>query len=125
MNLLTDREYDVDLKFYLASSNGTKLTNASEKSVSLKTFTSIVGQFDVPEDFEPDDYVVRAQADYLGLTSVTDALFTVRDPFYEYDLFGVVPVWLIATLVALLAVSLFTAQEIKRRAEAKKRVSRR
>ncbi|MFC1741735.1 helicase HerA domain-containing protein [Nanoarchaeota archaeon] len=121
VNLLTDRKYRVDLKFYLANINGTKLSNVTEKTIMLETFTSLVGSMDIPEDFNPDDYVLRAQADYLGLTSTTDALFTVREPFYEYDLMGIIPVWLLATLIALLAMAVFMGQEIKRRQDAKKR----
>ncbi|HII71403.1 TPA: DUF87 domain-containing protein, partial [Candidatus Woesearchaeota archaeon] len=121
VNLFTDRKYKVDLKFYVANLNGTRLTDMQEKSITLETFTSLVGQITVPDDFPPDDYIIRAQADYLGLTSTTDALFTVREPFYAYDLFGIVPVWLLATLLALVAMALFSAQEIKRRQDAKKR----
>ncbi|MBW2972303.1 DUF87 domain-containing protein, partial [Candidatus Woesearchaeota archaeon] len=121
VNLFTDRKYDVDLKFYIVAINGTKLTNATQKSIMLETFTSLVGQTDIPDDFEPGDYILRAQADYLGLTSTVDALFTVREPFYEYNLLGIIPVWLMATLLALVATSVFVGQELKRRQEAKKR----
>ena len=121
VNLFTDRKYEVNLKFYVADINGTKKTNVSEKTIMLETFTSLVGQIEIPDDFVPGDYIVRAQADYLGLTSTVDALFTVREPFYAYDLMGILPVWLLATLIALVATSLFAGQEIKRRQEAKKR----
>jgi hypothetical protein len=121
VNLLTDRKYQVDLKFYVASINGTRLTNVTERTIVLETFTSLVGQIQIPDDFEPEDYVIRAQADYLGLTSTTDALFSVREPFYAYDLLGIIPVWLLATLLALLATAVFIGQEIKRRQDAKKR----
>jgi len=121
VNLLTDKKYNVDLNFYVASINGTRLTNVSKKSIMLETFTSLVGQIAIPPDFVPGDYIIRAQADYLGLTSTTDSLFTVREPFYAYDLFGIIPVWLLATLFSLLATAVFIGQELKRRQEAKKR----
>jgi len=121
VNLFTDKIYPVSLKFYVASTNGTMLTNVTEKSVELDSFTSLVGQHIIPRDLEPGEYIVRAQADYLGLVSTTDALFSVREPFYSYDLLGVVPVWLLATLLALVSTAVFVGQEIKRRQEAKKR----
>jgi hypothetical protein len=121
VNLFTDKKYKVDLKFYVASLNGTMLTNVTEKSIMLETFTSLVGQINIPSDFEPGDYVVRAQADYLGLTSSTDALFTVREPFYSYDLLGIIPIWMMSTLLALLATAVFLGHEVKRRQDAKKR----
>ncbi|MBN1544882.1 hypothetical protein JW898_05480, partial [Candidatus Woesearchaeota archaeon] len=121
INLFTDRKYKVDLKFFVASINGTRMTEVTNKSITLETFTSLVGQIPIPADFPPADYVIRAQADYLGLTSTADALFTVREPFYEYDLLGIIPIWLLATLLALVATSVFAGQEIKRRQDAKKR----
>jgi hypothetical protein len=121
VNLLSDKSYQVNLNFYVADINGTMLTNSTKKSVTLETINSVVGQIDIPSDFAPGDYVVRAQADYLGISSTADALFTVRVPLYAYDLFGVVPVWMLATLLGMCATAVFSYQEIKRRQEAKKR----
>ncbi len=120
-NLLSDREYAVNLFFSIQNIEGTETIWTHSSNVFIQTSLSILRHVELPPDIPPGDYVIRVTANYLDLTSSTSHAFRVTLPFYQYILFGGLRVWH-ALLILLFIAGLVTAAFIiKKKIEAKKK----
>ena len=120
-NLLIDEEYPVHLIYTIQNLEGTRTVWFHETNVFLKTSTSILKNVELPPDLKIGDYVVRVTAQYLGLSSSTNYVFTVELPFYMRIIFGKIRVWhVLTTLFGLLAL-IMAIIVIKRKIEANKK----
>ncbi len=120
-NLLSDREYPVQLFFSIQNIEGTETVWTHSSNVFIRTSLSILRTVDLPPDIPPGDYVIRVTANYMDLTSSTSHAFRVTLPFYQYILFAGIRVWH-AILAFIIIAGLVTAGiMIKKRIEAKKK----
>ncbi|HIH48083.1 TPA: DUF87 domain-containing protein [Candidatus Woesearchaeota archaeon] len=120
-NLLTDQEYDVRLNFTIQDINRTVLAILAPQETRLKTFTTLLGEYDIPKDFETGEYILNVEANYFDFTSSASALFEVTTSPLQYKLFGAIPVWVVLLLIVLGAVGYLAFVIIKKKQEAAKR----
>ncbi|MBN1157154.1 carboxypeptidase regulatory-like domain-containing protein, partial [Candidatus Woesearchaeota archaeon] len=120
-NLLTDKIYDVDLRYKVISLNSTKITEIGQTKTRLHTFTSLTESYRIPDDFELGKYTLLAEAYYLNMTASNTVDFEVRQRFYNYSVLGIMPLWLLALILLVIAIIVFLFFFIKRYLESKKR----
>ena len=120
-NLLTDREYPVQLFYTIQNSDGTETIWTDSGNAFLRTSLSLVKRADLPPNLPPGEYVIRTTARYLGLTSTSSHVFEVSLPFYQYILFGSLRVWhgglILSGIIGLIVAIII----IRRRIEANKK----
>ncbi|MBR9699503.1 DUF87 domain-containing protein [Candidatus Woesearchaeota archaeon] len=121
INLLIGRKYNVNLSFFISDLNKTNKTPIGEHGLNIETFASLIRSYKIPKDFETGDYLLGVEAEYLGISSSTDTLFSVVYPYHQYRIFGWLPVWVLALIVALLLLGFITYLIIKREMEKRKR----
>src|SRR3989338_689456 len=118
---VTDQEYDVRLNFTIQDINRTVLAILAPQETRLKTFTTLLGEYDIPKDFETGEYILNVEANYFDFTSSASALFEVTTSPLQYKLFGAIPVWVVLLLIVLGAVGYLAFVIIKKKQEAAKR----
>ncbi|MBI5881475.1 DUF87 domain-containing protein [archaeon] len=125
LNLLSDTEQALQIEYNIYKLEGNELSNNSiysySENVSVQQSYSSVKSVNIPPDAEVGDYILRVVTNYLNQTSTTDTLFTVREHFYEQDLFGVVPVWFMSLFVTLFSSGYMSYRVYKKRQDSKKR----
>jgi hypothetical protein len=120
-NLLSDREYPVNLLFTIQDLEGTQTIWSHSANVFLKTSLSILRTVELPPNLREGEYVIRVTANYLELGSSTSHVFTVSLPFHQYTLFWGIKVWH-AILGLLLIIGIIIAVIIiKKKMEGKKK----
>jgi hypothetical protein len=119
-NLLIDQPYPVQLLFTIQPIDGNQTVWSYQTNVYLKTAFSLIRTVDLPKDLKSGDYVLRANAKYMGLTSSSSTIFHVDVPFFQRVLFGLKYwVWLLILIgLAGIAVAAFL---IRRNVEGKKK----
>ena len=120
-NLLSDREYPVELLFSIQNINGTETVWTQTDNVFLKTSLSFTRNLQLPEDLDTGRYVLRITANYLELSSSMSREFEVRPMFFQRVLFWNIKVWHLVTGLGLLLLILASLIIIKKRIEAKKK----
>jgi hypothetical protein len=120
-NLLSDREYPVNLVFTIQNLEGTETIWTHTSNVFIKTSLSLLRNVELPNNVREGEYVIRVTANYLDLSSSTSHVFQVSLPIHQYTLFWKIRVWH-ATLFLLLLLGLIAAIiVIKKRIEGKKK----
>lgn len=120
-NLLTDQEYPITIFYTIQSMDGTQTIWTHSTNVFLKTSVSILKNVELPPDMKIGDYVLRATADYLDLSSSSSYVFTVELPFYQAIVFGKLRVWHLFLILLGIGLITLAAILIKRNIEAKKK----
>ena len=87
-NLLIDQPYPVSLLFTIQPLSGNRTAWSYQTNVYLKTAFSLIRTVELPEDLEAGDYILRASASYLGLSSSTSTIFLVDVPFWSRAALG-------------------------------------
>ena len=126
-NLLMDREFNVTLH-YSIDSMGDKKTYLINKTfleetetIVLEKSTTIIKKFEIPEFLRPGEYVISVRADYLGISSSSSSRFFVSEPFWDYMIFGILPIrWVLFTATILLIV-VFSYLAYRKKMEQRKR----
>lgn len=101
-NLLTDTGYPVYLFYKITDKSGDKVISVSSENLNLKTTFSLLKSEMLSKTLLPGDYVITVQASYLDLTSTVSTTFKVTLPFYQYMVFGKVPLWWIFAAIAVI-----------------------
>ncbi len=120
-NLLTDQQYPVQLVYTIQNINGNETLWTHQTNVFLRTSLSIIKNYELPPDLPTGEYIIRASASYLDLTSSTSAVFTVTEPFYQHLLFGKIRVWQAILMGIGLALLIFGIFMLRKEIEAKKK----
>lgn len=102
-NLLIEHPYAVTLLYTIQPAEGGEVVWSETSNTYLQTAFSIIHTAKLPNDLPPGDYILRATASYLGLTSGSSTLFSVTVPFWQRMLFGLrYWHWLLILLAILL-----------------------
>jgi len=120
-NLLTDREYPVQAIYTIQNIEGTKTVWTHTTNLYVKTSVSVIKTAPLPTDLPVGDYALRVTANYLGLTTSSNYLFTVNLPLYEYMVFGKVKLWHLLLIILGLAGIIAGIIYIKKDIESKKK----
>ncbi len=88
-NLLVDQPYPVELLFTIQPLDGNETVWTYQTNVYLKTAFSLIRTVELPSNLEPGDYILRASASYLSLSSSTSTIFLVDVPFWSRTFLGV------------------------------------
>jgi hypothetical protein len=120
-NMLTDQQYPVGLTYTIQNINGNETLWTHQTNVFLRTSLSIIKNYELPPDLSTGEYIIRASASYLDLTSSSTAVFTVTEPFYQHLLFGKIRVWQAFLIGIGLAFLIFGLIMLRREIEAKKK----
>jgi hypothetical protein len=120
-NLLSDREYPVQLYYTIQNIEGTETIWTDSANTFLRTSMSLIKGLTLPSNLPPGDYVLRANARYLDLTSSTSYAFRVDLPFYQYMLFGKLRVWQAGLILLILTALTIAGVAIKRNIDSKKK----
>ena len=100
-NLLIDRPYPVSMLYTIQPIEGNETVWSFQTNVYLKTAFTLIRSVDLPKNLKSGDYVLRANANYLGLSSGASTIFHIAVPFWSRVFLGLrYWVWLII-LVAL------------------------
>lgn len=119
-NLLIDQPYPVKLLFTAQSLEGNETVWTYQTNVYLKTAFSIIRTIELPKDLPPGDYVLRANANYLDLSSSTSTIFYVGVPFWSRTFLGLQH-WMWALAIFLIAGGLAAGYLLYRNAQSKKK----
>lgn len=119
-NLLIDQQYPVNTLFTIQPIGGGPAVWTYQANVYLKTAFSLIRTVDVPKDLAPDDYVLHATANYLGLSSSTSTIFTVSVPFWQRATFGLAR-WLWMLILGILAAGAIAGYFVYRNIQGKKK----
>lgn len=87
-NLLIDQPYPVRLLYTIQSVEGGETVWTYQTNVYLKTAFSLIRSVELPKNLEAGDYILRVNADYMGLASSTSTIFAVGIPFWSKTLWG-------------------------------------
>lgn len=126
-NLLMDKGFNVTL-YYSIDSMEAKETYIINKTfleetetIVLEKSTTIIKKFEVPEFLRLGEYVINVRADYLGISSSSSSRFFVSEPFWDYLIFGILPVrWILFTVTVLL-ISIVLYAIYRKKVEQRKR----
>ncbi|MBW2965371.1 ATP-binding protein, partial [Candidatus Woesearchaeota archaeon] len=125
LNLLSEVSHDITVEYAVFHLQSNQLSNISifdqTRNVSVQQSYSEVNEIQIPEKAEIGDYILRTVMHYDNQTSTTDTLFTVRQHFYQQNLFGVLPVWFFSLLMTLMATGYMSYKVYKKQKDSKKR----
>ncbi|MFC1741734.1 ATP-binding protein [Nanoarchaeota archaeon] len=125
VNLLSERAHIVEMDLSVHRLLGNELSDyvvyQEDVTVSVERIHSDVKSVDIPEELEIGDYILRIKAEYSNQTSTTDTLFSVKQRFYEQDMFGLVPVWLLSVFMTLFSTAYLSIRIYKKHTRARKR----
>ena len=125
LNLLSETSQDMKINYAIYMLEDNEMANDTIyeelQNITVTRSYSEVKSVEIPSDAEIGDYILRVVMHYSNQTSTTDTLFTVRQHFYEHDLFGVVPVWFLSLILTLFTSGYMFYRVYKKRKEAKKR----
>ncbi len=120
-NLLLDEQYPVNLSYRLEGiNNNVSIPLGKEKFDILTSFT-ILKSFKIPRKIPQGDYRLVIEAKYNGITSEYATIFEIRVPFYQYKLFGFLPIWILLLLALLAMLGTYIGWLIKKKGDDKKR----
>ncbi|MBN1377356.1 DUF87 domain-containing protein, partial [Candidatus Woesearchaeota archaeon] len=120
-NMLTDQQYPVTLFYTVQNSEGNETLWTSTSNVFLHTSFSLLKNFEVPEDMDSGEYIIRVTAHYLGLSSGASTTFKITMPFYLYSVFGVIRVWQLILIILLIGGGVFGFWFYKKKIEERKK----
>jgi hypothetical protein len=120
-NLLKEEEYNIKLTHKVINDATKKQYIVESDDINVQTSFSLLKNFLITEDFEPGEYVLAVDAQYLGYVSRHTEMFDVVKPFYRYSLFGIIPLWWLLVAVIILAVMTFIFIIYKRKQAQKQR----
>ncbi len=120
-NLLTDREYPVQAIYTIQNIEGTKTVWTHTTNLYVKTSVSVIKTAPLPTDLPVGDYALRVTANYLGLTTSSNYLFTVNLPLHEYMVFGKVKLWHLLLIILGIAGIIAGLFFLKKDMESKKK----
>ena len=120
-NLLTDRQYAVQLFYTIQDLEGKETLWTYDTNVFLKTSFSLLKSALIPREAKTGDYILRVTANYMGLSAGTSAIFKISTPWYLIAIIGPIKVWHLLLFLILVALALLAYWQIKKRIEAKKK----
>ncbi len=120
-NLLEDEPYKVDLSYELEGISKNVTYPIETENIYLITSYSLVKSFALPEEISLGQYRLKAKASYLGIESDAQTIIEVKDPWYLYRFFGLIPLWVLALIGISAATIAYLIWFFKKRAEDKKR----
>jgi hypothetical protein len=91
-----------------------------QTNVQLKTAFSLIRTVEMPKDLPAGDYILRANAQYLGLASSASTIFHVDVPFFQRSIIGL-KYWMWLLILLFLASVAVAAIFIKHNMEGKKK----
>ncbi|MFH0978150.1 MAG: DUF87 domain-containing protein [Candidatus Woesearchaeota archaeon] len=120
-NLLTDQEYEVYLKYFIKDLNNSKIFSTDEDKVHLQTSYSLLKSYHIPRNASLGEYIIQVDAHYLELVTTGTAIFDVVAPFFQYMVFGLIPLWQLFLMIVALLFIIFAVWYIRRMISQKKR----
>src|SRR4030042_4592911 len=120
-NLLTDRQYPVQLLYTIQDVEGKETIWSYDTNVFLRTSFSMLKNALIARNAKPGDYILRVTANYLGLSAGTSTMFRISTPWYLLIIIGPIRVWHVLLFLLLLALGFLAYWQIKRRIEEKKK----
>ncbi len=126
-NLLMDEEFNVTLHYSIDNIGAKKtfLVNKTfleeSESMMLRKSTSLIKKFEIPDFLKPGEYVISVKADYLGISSSSSARFFVSEPFWDYLIFGILPIRWLIFILSIAALGALSYWVVKKRLEKRKR----
>jgi len=126
-NLLMDKEFNVTLHYSIDNigSKETYLFNKSfleeSETIVLEKSTTIIKKFEIPDFLRPGEYVITVKADYLGISSSSSSRFFVSEPFWDYLIFGILPIRWVLFTSTILSILIISYLVYRKKMEQKKR----
>jgi uncharacterized protein DUF87 len=135
-NVFNNRQFDMVLNHRLVKLNDkinrsgaitfkpeeiNKSINLTVENMSLIKSFSITKEYPIEKDFEPGEYILLIEANYLGLSSKRVALIDFKLPVMKRKLFGWLPVWLVVLVTSTSIVGFIAFKIIKHEIDKKKR----
>ena len=125
LNLLSESVKQVDVNIAVYPLSGSDMGNVSiyseDYNFTVERSFAEVKDIEIPSETEIGDYILRVVITYDDQAAQIDTLFTVQRKFYEQELFGIIPVWLLSLIVTLFSSGYMTYRVYKKKKEAKKR----
>ncbi|MFH1290907.1 MAG: carboxypeptidase regulatory-like domain-containing protein [Nanoarchaeota archaeon] len=119
-NLLTEQGYQVVLKHLVVDAESSEVYVEEEEEVEILTSLTLLKNLQMPEDIPEGEYLLKVEAEYLGLFSgVTSPMYIAR-PIYMYSFFGI-PLWIIFVILSILSFVTLNVFLYNRHLEKKKR----
>ena len=120
-NLLSEEKYKVSLSYSVDGINTNRSLFLEKEELVIHTSFSLLKSFRVPDDLEIGDYALKVKADFLELSAEHSTIFTVVEPIYKYAVLGIIPLWILASLILTVSIGTFSAVVYKKKKEEKKR----
>jgi hypothetical protein len=120
-NLLTDQQYSVALYYTIQDLEGKNTLWSHDTNAFIRTSVSLINSVKIPKDAKPGDYVLRASASYLGLSSATSQILRIETPWYLVTIAGKLRIWHLILILVLLSIAATIIYDVRRRIEAKKK----
>ncbi len=125
LNLFSEQPQNVTLDITLQLLEGDEVSNESIYSETLNFMVershSEVKTVKIPAKAIIGDYILRVVVEYGEQTARTDTLLTIRQKFYEQNLFGIIPIWFLSLMVTLFTTGYMAYRVYKKKKDAKKR----
>jgi hypothetical protein len=119
-NLLTEQGYKVNLKHIVLEENNSEIIIQEEEEVELLNSLTLLKELEFPENVTEGDYILRIDAEYLGLYSSVTSPFKIVRPVYLYTFFGI-PLWIIFIILSAMSFISLNAFLYHRHVQKKKR----
>lgn len=120
-NMLKEEQYKVDLSYSIIGITTNTSIFIEKEDVLLLTSFSLMKKYELPEDLPPGDYQLKVHAEFLDMTNEYATIFKVREPFYKYKFFGVVPLWILLIIGGVIGAGISGFLYYKKKKEEKQR----
>ncbi|RMD67560.1 DUF853 family protein, partial [Candidatus Pacearchaeota archaeon] len=112
---------NVSFKYYLSDKDGNFTKFLGEDRRDLDGSFELRKRFQFPDGMKEGFYVLSLETSYNEKLFVSKTEFSVVIPFWERKLFGVIPMWLLATILSLAVVGVVAFVIIRREIEKRKK----
>jgi hypothetical protein len=120
-NLLAGNKFNVTLVYTITDmENGDNLYQTSDPLTVSESF-SLMKEIELPPAIITGSYILVVGAVFKNTTTTTTTMFNVKEPFLNYMLFGIMPLWAIVSGFTVLVLFFVAAKLYKQRVEKKKR----
>ncbi|MCP3682411.1 MAG: DUF853 family protein [bacterium] len=120
-NLLLEEEYKVGMRYNIKGLENNVSIPVGEDNVTVHTAFSVLKTYKLPEDLPPGEYLLELETDYFDVTSKYTSAFIVKELFYKYALFGIIPIWILLIVAVVLSSGTMSVLVYKRQKAKKKR----
>mgnify|MGYP006282712183 CR=1 FL=1 len=124
-NLGKTARVDVNLTYQLVDALTDEVITEKQESIAVETTLSHIRTLSVPEDARLGKYLIRGTSTYLSYnkTSFASSLayVTIAQPWYLYQVFGVIPVWILLSVVLFVGLNALMFWGYQRWQEKKKK----